>query len=134
MSRMEKSIRSIEIEQGLKPARRPALSTVVDILREILPEGLIVYTEDRYGNRTEYSCDGDRKLEIPLAVLINGDSASASEIFAGAVKDYGIGTLVGTTTFGKGIVQRIVELSDGTAVKRWSLPPLISGRTRAAAP
>lgn len=93
------------------------LSTVVDILREILPEGLIVYTEDRYGNRTEYSCDGDRKLEIPLAVLINGDSASASEIFAGAVKDYGIGTLVGTTTFGKGIVQRIVELSDGTAVK-----------------
>lgn len=93
------------------------LSTVVDILREILPEGLIVYTEDRYGNRTEYSCDGDRKLEIPLVVLINGDSASASEIFAGAVKDYGIGTLVGTTTFGKGIVQRIVELSDGTAVK-----------------
>ena len=93
------------------------LSTVVDILREILPEGLIVYTEDRYGNRTEYSCDGDRELEIPLAVLINGDSASASEIFAGAVKDYGIGTLVGTTTFGKGIVQRIVELSDGTAVK-----------------
>ena len=50
-------------------------------------------------------------------MLINGDSASASEIFAGAVKDYGIGTLVGTTTFGKGIVQRIVELSDGTAVK-----------------
>ena len=93
------------------------LSTVVDILREILPEGLIVYTEDRYGNRTEYSCDGDRELEIPLAVLINGDSASASEIFAGAVKDYGIGILVGTTTFGKGIVQRIVELSDGTAVK-----------------
>ena len=86
-------------------------------MREILPEGLIVYTEDRYGNRTEYSCDGDRELEIPLAVLINGDSASASEIFAGAVKDYGIGTLVGTTTFGKGIVQRIVELSDGTAVK-----------------
>ena len=93
------------------------LSTVVDILKEILPEGLIVYTEDRYGERTEYSCDGEKELTIPLAVLINGESASASEIFAGAVKDYGIGTLVGTTTFGKGIVQRIVELSDGTAVK-----------------
>ena len=93
------------------------LSTVVDILKEILPEGLIVYTEDRYGERTEYNCDGEKKLTIPLAVLINGESASASEIFAGAVKDYGIGTLVGTTTFGKGIVQRIVELSDGTAVK-----------------
>ena len=93
------------------------LSTVVDILKEILPEGLIVYTEDRYGNRTEYSCDGEKELKLPLAVLINGESASASEIFAGAVKDYGIGTLVGTTTFGKGIVQRIVELSDSTAVK-----------------
>ena len=96
----------------------PVSYTHLDVYkRQILPEGLIVYTEDRYGNRTEYSCDGDRELEIPLAVLINGDSASASEIFAGAVKDYGIGILVGTTTFGKGIVQRIVELSDGTAVK-----------------
>lgn len=93
------------------------LSTVVDILREILPEGLIVYTEDRYGNRTEYSCDGDRELEIPLAVLINGDSASASEIFAGAVKDYGIGNIVGTTTYGKGVVQTIQPLNDGSAVK-----------------
>lgn len=50
-------------------------------------------------------------------MLVNGNSASASEIFAGAVKDYGIGTLVGTKTFGKGIVQRIVNLNDGTAVK-----------------
>lgn len=93
------------------------LSSIVDIMEQILPEGLIVYTEDRYGNRSEYTCDGEQELTIPLAVLINGQSASASEIFAGAVKDYGIGTLVGTTTFGKGIVQRVIELSDGTAVK-----------------
>lgn len=93
------------------------LTTVVDMLKQILPKGLIVYTEDKYGNRAEYSSEGDHELEIPLAVLINGESASASEIFAGAVKDYGIGTLVGTTTFGKGIVQRIVNLPDGTAVK-----------------
>lgn len=93
------------------------LSSIVDIMELILPEGLIVYTEDRYGNRSEYTCDGGNELSIPMAVLINGQSASAAEIFAGAVKDYGIGTLVGTTTYGKGIVQRVVELSDGTAVK-----------------
>ena len=54
---------------------------------------------------------------MPLAVLVNGNSASASEIFAGAVKDYGLGTIVGTTTYGKGVVQSIRQLSDGSAVK-----------------
>ena len=93
------------------------LDTVCDILREILPEGLIVYTEDKNGEREEYTCDGTKELQIPLAVLINGYSASASEIFAGAVKDYGIGNLVGTTTYGKGIVQQTIGLSDGSAVK-----------------
>lgn len=93
------------------------LSTVVNIARMLLPKGLIVYTEDRDGNRQEYSCDGTRQLDVPLVVLVNGNSASASEILAGAIKDYGIGTLLGTTTFGKGIVQRPVELSDGSAVK-----------------
>ncbi|MBQ6887185.1 MAG: S41 family peptidase [Lachnospiraceae bacterium] len=93
------------------------LSAVVDIARAILPEGLIVYTEDRDGKRTEYSCDGANQIKIPMVVLINGNSASASEILAGAIQDYGIGTLVGTTSYGKGIVQRIVSLADGSAVK-----------------
>lgn len=93
------------------------LKSVISIMEQILPEGMIVYTEDKYGNRTEYQGEGKTPLEIPLAVLINGESASAAEIFAGAVKDYGIGTLVGTTTFGKGIVQRQFALSDGTAIK-----------------
>lgn len=93
------------------------LTTVCNMLQQILPEGLIVYTEDKDGNRTEYTCDGSNEFDKPLVVLTNGYSASASEIFAGAVKDYGIGTLVGTTTYGKGIVQRIVELEDGSAVK-----------------
>lgn len=93
------------------------LSTVCNMLEQILPEGLIVYTEDKAGNREEYKADGKNEFKKPLAVLVNGNSASASEIFAGAVKDYGIGTLVGTQTFGKGIVQRIVNLNDGTAVK-----------------
>ena len=56
-------------------------------------------------------------MELPIAVLINEDSASASEIFAGAIKDYEYGTLIGTTTFGKGIVQTIFPLEDGDAVK-----------------
>lgn len=93
------------------------LSTVCEIARQILPEGLIVYTEDKNGKRTEYSCDGEHEMTEELVVLVDVNSASASEILAGAIKDYGIGTLVGTTTFGKGIVQRIISLTDGSAVK-----------------
>ena len=93
------------------------LDSVCDILRQILPEGLIVYTEDKDGNREEEKCDGKNELQIPLAVLVNESSASASEIFAGAVQDYGIGTIVGTTTYGKGVVQSVRQLSDGSAIK-----------------
>ena len=93
------------------------LTTVVDIARQLLPKGLIVYTEDKYGERVEYSCDGTHQIEVPLVVLVNGYSASASEILSGAIKDYGIGTLIGTTTYGKGIVQKVISLSDGSAVK-----------------
>lgn len=93
------------------------LDVVNSILDQILPEGMIVYTEDKYGEREEYKSDEENQFNKPLAVLINGNSASASEIFAGAIEDYGIGTLVGTKTFGKGIVQRLIELGDGTAMK-----------------
>lgn len=93
------------------------LTSVCDILREILPEGLIVYTEDKYGNREEENCDGKHQLDMPLAVLVNENSASASEIFAGAVQDHEVGMIVGTTTYGKGVVQELRQLSDGSAVK-----------------
>lgn len=93
------------------------LTSVCDILREILPEGLIVYTEDKYGNREEETCDGKHQLDMPLAVLVNENSASASEIFAGAVQDHEVGTIVGITTYGKGVVQELRQLSDGSAVK-----------------
>ena len=93
------------------------LSTVVEMCQMILPEGMIVYTEDKNGRREEYKSDGSRELELPLVVLVDMNSASAAEIMAGAIKDYGIGTLVGTTTFGKGIVQQIMPFRDGSAVK-----------------
>lgn len=93
------------------------VTSVCDILEQILPEGIIVYTEDKNGNREEKLCDGKHPLDMPLAVLVNENSASASEIFAGAVQDYKVGTIVGTTTYGKGIVQTIHPINDGSAVK-----------------
>lgn len=93
------------------------LTSVCEILNSILPEGLIVYTEDKYGNRSEERSEGKTPLDMPFAVLVNENSASASEIFAGAVQDYGIGTIVGTVTYGKGVVQELRPLSDGSAVK-----------------
>lgn len=94
-----------------------SLDAVVKMSRMLLPQGMIVYTEDKYGKRSEYKCDGSRELDVPLVVLVDMNSASASEIMAGAIKDYELGTLVGTTTFGKGIVQQIIPFRDGTAVK-----------------
>ncbi|NMB44397.1 MAG: hypothetical protein GX995_09750, partial [Clostridiales bacterium] len=93
------------------------LDSVTRMLDRLLPEGLIVYTEDKYGNREEIKSDAKEFFNKPLVVLTNGNSASASEIFAGAVQDYGIGKVVGTKTFGKGIVQSIFPLPDDTAVK-----------------
>lgn len=93
------------------------VSGVCDTLRQILPKGLIVYTEDKYGNRKEQTCDGETPIDIPMVVLVNGSSASASEIFAGAVQDYGVGTIVGTVTYGKGVVQDTYPLDNGGAVK-----------------
>ena len=93
------------------------LDKVCDMLDRLLPKGLIVYTENKYGERSEeYSTDKE-SFDKPLVVLVNGNSASASEIFAGAIQDYGIGTILGTQTFGKGIVQTILPLNDGTAMK-----------------
>lgn len=93
------------------------LSTVVDIAKNLLPEGVIVYTENKAGKKVYYESEGDKEIQIPLVVLIDMNSASASEILAGAIQDYGKGKLVGTTTFGKGIVQSVIPLRDGSAVK-----------------
>lgn len=93
------------------------LDSVCKMLDRMLPEGTIVYTIDKYGNREDELSTADEEFNLPLAVLVNGNSASASEIYASAIQDYKKGTIMGTQSFGKGIVQSVIPLGDGTAVK-----------------
>ena len=93
------------------------VDTCVDIADELLPEGLVVYTEDKNGKRSEYKSDADNYYDGPMVMLVNGNSASASEILVGALKDYEMGPVIGTTTYGKGIVQEVLPLGDGSGLK-----------------
>lgn len=93
------------------------VDSVCEIADNFLPKGTITYTIDSKGNRMDYPSTDKEAWNKPLVVLVNSNSASASEIFAGAVRDYGVGTLIGTKTFGKGIVQRFLPMSDGSAIK-----------------
>jgi len=92
------------------------LSIVTKIADQLLPEGMIVYTEEKNGKKDTYLSDAN-EIKVPLVILVNQNSASASEILSGAVKDHNKGKLVGTTTFGKGLVQSIYPLGDGSAIK-----------------
>ena len=90
----------------------------VDMVSRIIPEDqLIVYTEDKNGKKTEYKSNSEKELNIPIVILVNGNTASASEIMTGCLKDYGVANVVGSQTYGKGIVQNIIGLSDGSAIK-----------------
>lgn len=89
---------------------------VCEMLDDLLPEGTLVYTKDKYGTEEKQTSDAAR-LDMPMVVLQNENSASASEIFAGAVQDFGAGKIVGGQSFGKGIVQSILPLPDGSAIK-----------------
>ena len=95
------------------------VSATTEMLGEFVPEGLLVYTvdKDKSQKRKDYNSACKEPISIPVAVLVDGSSASASEIFAGAVKDRGVGIIVGETTYGKGIVQSYLPLMDQSAVK-----------------
>lgn len=92
------------------------LDVVCKITDLLVPEGTITYIEDKNG-RKEYEYSDKNYYNKPLVILVNENSASASEVLAGAIKDYGVGELIGTKTFGKGIVQNIFTLSDGSGLK-----------------
>ncbi|MBR2405074.1 MAG: S41 family peptidase [Clostridia bacterium] len=93
-----------------------ALDTVVDMVDFLVPEGIITTVKDRNGNEEVYSSDKS-EINLPMCVLINENSASASEIMAAALSDYGKATLVGKNTYGKGVVQGVYSLGDGTGLR-----------------
>ncbi|HHV38172.1 MAG TPA: S41 family peptidase [Tepidimicrobium sp.] len=113
-SLMKKDVKGLILDLRSNPGG--LLDVCVKIADEFLDEGVIVYTETKDGERL-YERSGKNKIDIPLVVLVNEGSASASEILAGAIKDRGRGILVGKKTFGKGVVQRIKQLSDGSGFK-----------------
>lgn len=88
---------------------------VSDMLDEFLDSGMIVYMEEKSGYRTELKAEKGKQKLVPTAVIVNENSASASEIFAGCMQDYGLATIVGTQSFGKGIVQNVIPMADGSA-------------------
>ena len=92
------------------------VDSVTNLLDYLLPEGVLVYTENKDGGQYKYNSDA-KSQDLPMVVLVDANTASASEIFAGAVRDYDYAKLIGTKTFGKGIVQSTVQLYDGSAVK-----------------
>ena len=93
------------------------LDVAVDLADVFIDTGVVVSIEDKDGNAEKYEAEEEGALGLPLVVLINGDSASASEVLSGCIRDYDAGTLVGTQSFGKGIVQHIIPFTDGTAMK-----------------
>lgn len=111
----EAGIRALILDLRSNPGG--SLTAVIDVSRELLPEGLILYTESSKGIRKEYTCDGSKEIDIPVVVLVNNYTASASEILSGSLQDYNKAVVVGTRTYGKGIVQSLLEVGDGSIVK-----------------
>lgn len=93
------------------------VDSCADIASQMLPKGIIAYSETKDGKRFEWKSDGKHEIRIPVIILVNGNTASAAEILTGAMKDYDKATVLGTTTYGKGIIQNTYSLGDGTAVE-----------------
>ena len=110
----ESNVRGMVIDLRDNPGG--LLTSVVDIADELLPKGRVIYTEDRAGNVSSYYSSDDH-WDIPLVVMVNGNSASASEILAASIQDYDRGKVVGTTSYGKGIVQLMLTYPDGAGMQ-----------------
>ena len=93
------------------------VSSCVEILDDILPEGVTLTMDDALGGTTQYTSDAENYIDIPIALLVNGSSASASEIVTAALMDYDYATVIGTTTYGKGVYQQTWTLTDGSGIK-----------------
>lgn len=123
VSQMEEAIEALR-EEGmeklildLRDNPGGLLTSVVSIADLFLPETNIFYSEDKQGNQTNYDSSAEQLCTEEMVVLVNGNSASASEVLAGSLKDNDRAALVGTQTFGKGIVQTFYQLSDGSGIK-----------------
>lgn len=104
-----------------------SLDIVVEMLDLMLPEGTIVTVDTKAGENQVYESDEENQFTKPLVVLVNGYSASASEIYSGAIQEYGVGQIVGTQTYGKGVVQQLFDLKDGSSLKLTVAEYLIAG-------
>ena len=93
------------------------VDVAVKIADHFIGTGVVTYTLDSEGKRLDYNAITPEAIDVPLVVLVDKNSASASELLTGAIKDYGLGTVVGTETYGKGLVQNVYRLDDGSAVK-----------------
>lgn len=94
------------------------LDSCINMVSRIIPKDkMVLYTEDKKGSKEEFNSNSDEVLEVPMVILVNGNTASASEVMTGCLKDYGVAQVLGSQTFGKGIVQNIIPLSDGSAIK-----------------
>ena len=111
----EKNISKLIIDLRNNPGG--VLDGTVKMLDYMLPDGLLVYTADKEGKGEKYYSNDGHEVNIPISILINGNSASASEVFTGAMRDFKRATIVGTKSFGKGIVQNLYPLEDGSAIK-----------------
>lgn len=112
---LEKKIKALVLDLRENPGGD--LDAAVNIAEYFVPEGPVVYIVNRYGDTRTYASARGNNLKLPLAVLINGGSASASEVLSGAIKDTGVGVLIGEKTFGKGIVQGIFPFGRGEGLK-----------------
>lgn len=93
------------------------LETVINMLDLVLPDGMVMYTKDKYDNESKYYSDDGKQIEVPMNVLVNEYSASASEVFTGAFKDFKYGNVIGKKSFGKGIVQEVIPFANGGGLK-----------------